>query len=584
MEERRAGMGVDARIRGERASGEGGMEREGEEEERPMTTTTTTYVKAGESDRVENSLGRSASSKTRSESYDEDDDDGTKREGRSGRRRLKTFKWLTSCFCGDDDDTMRSLEGGRTIEELDAEAEALGPIVVAEKASPVEKVREAPVDLAPDDGVAREEEAARLRFDIDRAEAEERLRARELKVKREEEALRAREEALAEREAALGREREETDRRVAELREDEKRLMNVSARRQEAVAAAAAAAGRDVNGEAGVRDDGDLSGVGEAGLKTELNRMRKTTKQFTEKERAMLEQINALRRARDASESRVRSLADELKDTKKDYEMWAREEETAERRYAASNVARQSPAPSSPSPAKPDLDEGDLPDWLRSPEPAVKRTHANGSDGGGGQESGASPTYKKFSPGKLIIPDDVATPARNGDANGAQHPVFSAVRNGRISEAQDILVRNLAEFDVNIRDSFGNTVLIVAAQNNRKRVTKMCVKAGVPLDAKNKQGNTALHYCYGYGYFELGEYLINKGANENVVNAAGETPIDGLSIDQRRSLRAVRESLAEASAKSNAARRRHPAHDTDASPSYSDAESIVAFTDDDTDA
>lgn len=579
MEERRAGMGVDARIRGERASSEGGIERE--EEERP---TTTTYVKAGEGDRVENSLGRS-SSKTRSISYDEDDDDderGKKREGRTGRRRLKTYQWLTSCFCGDDDDTIRSLEGERTIEELDAEADALGPIVVA--ASPFEKAREAPVDLAPDDGVAREEEAARLRFDIDRAEAEERLRARELKVKREEDALRAREEALAERETALEREREETDRRVAELREEEKRLMNVSARRQAAVAAAAAATGRDSNGETSVRDDGDLSGVGEAGLKTELNRMRKTTKQFTEKERAMLEQINALRRARDASESRVRSLADELKDTKKDYEMWVREEETAERRYAASNVARQSPAPSSPSPAKPDLNEGDLPDWLRSPEPAVKRTHANGNDGGDGQESGASPTYKKFSPGKLIIPDDVATPVRNGDANGAQHPVFSAVRNGRISEAQDILVRNLAEFDVNTRDSFGNTVLIVAAQNNRKRVTKMCVKAGVPLDAKNKQGNTALHYCYGYGYFELGEYLINKGANENVVNAAGETPIDGLSVDQRRSLRAVRESLAEASAKSNAARRRHPVHDTDASPSYSDAESIVAFTDDDADA
>lgn len=579
MEERRAGMGVNARIRA--SSEEGGIEREEEEEERPMTTTTRVKSAAAEGDRVENSLGGSAS-KTRSKSYDEDDDDGTKREGGSGRRRLKTFKWLTSCFCGDDDDTMRSLEGGRTIEELDAEAEALGPIVVA--ASPVEKTREASVDLAPDDGVAREEEAARLRFDIDRAEAEERLRVRQLKVKREEEALRAREEALAEREAALEREREETDRRVAELREEEKRLMNVSARRQEAVAAAAAAAGRDVNGETGVRDDGDLSSVGEAGLKTELNRMRKTTKQFTEKERAMLEQINALRRARDASESRVRSLADELKDTKKDYEMWAREEETAERRYAASNVVRQSPAPSSPSPAKPDLDEGDLPDWLRSPEPTVKRTHANENDGVGGQESGASPTYKKFSPGKLIIPDDVATPARNGDANGAQHPIFSAVRNGRISEAQDILVRNLAEFDVNIRDSFGNTVLIVAAQNNRKRVTKMCVKAGVPLDAKNKQGNTALHYCYGYGYFELGEYLINKGANENVVNAAGETPIDGLSIDQRRSLRAVRESLAKASAKSNAARRRHPVHDTDASPSYSDAESIVAFTDDDNDA
>ena len=45
------------------------------------------------------------------------------------------------------------------------------------------------------------------------------------------------------------------------------------------------------------------------------------------------------------------------------------------------------------------------------------------------------------------------------------------------------------------------------AQNNRKRISKIAVKSGVPLDAANKQGQTALHYCYGYGYFELGKYL-----------------------------------------------------------------------------
>ena len=32
-----------------------------------------------------------------------------------------------------------------------------------------------------------------------------------------------------------------------------------------------------------------------------------------------------------------------------------------------------------------------------------------------------------------------------------------------------------------LRDRFGNTPLIVAAQNNRKRISKLCVRAGVPL-------------------------------------------------------------------------------------------------------
>ena len=60
----------------------------------------------------------------------------------------------------------------------------------------------------------------------------------------------------------------------------------------------------------------------------------------------MLEQINALRRARDASEARVRQLADDLKETTKDYEMWAKEETLAERRHAA----REPPSPAESSP------------------------------------------------------------------------------------------------------------------------------------------------------------------------------------------------------------------------------------------
>jgi hypothetical protein len=311
-----------------------------------------------------------------------------------------------------------------------------------------------------------------------------------------------------------------------------------------------------------------LSDVGEAALESELKRMRKTTKQFSEKERVMLEQINALRRARDASETRVRQLADELKDAQKDQEMWLREEKAAERRKIATTEE-------SPSPAKTTAtDNRDLPDWLRSPEPTRTATSPVIQDS-------ASPTYKKFSPAKLIIPESApATPPATRDST-AQHPIFSAIRNGRVSEAQDILVRNISSFDVDTRDSFGNTVLIVAAQNNRKRVTKMCVKAAVPLDARNKQGNTALHYCYGYGYFELGEYLINKGANPDAVNNAGETAFDGLSPEQRRLLASTRETLAQAK------RAKHP-HDASSRASvhpdsYSDVESTVGFTDDDAD-
>ena len=471
-------------------------------------------------------------------------------------------------------------EETRTLEDLDDEAAREGASAFASPSRAVEAVVEPAVTATR---VVEGEDAAsseRERVALDRARMEREVRELEIRLRSEEDALRARERSLVERENRIA-ERErlaadketEAERRLAELQIEEKRLLNVSQSQRR----------QDSSTNATTTPEGDLSDVGEAGLKTELGRMRKTTKQFTEKERAMIEQINALRRARDASEARVRSLADELKDTKKDYEMWSKEEKATERKY--SSAAAQSPAESSPSPARTTLDDRDLPEWLRSPEPARRDTNLGSPVG----PDSVSPTYKKFSPAKLIIPEEASSktsiekdaPKTPGE-NGVQHPIFSAVRNGRVSEAQEILVYNSAEFDVDTRDSFGNTVLIVAAQNNRKRVTKMCVRAGVPLDAQNKQGNTALHYCYGYGYFELGEYLVSKGADERVTNAAGETAYDGLSAENRRALESTRRALV---ASRDAKRRSRPtAPDRDESSylaSYSDAESAVTFTDDD---
>ena len=75
------------------------------------------------------------------------------------------------------------------------------------------------------------------------------------------------------------------------------------------------------------------------------------------------------------------------------------------------------------------------------------------------------------------------------------------------------------------RDRNGNTVLIVAAQNNRKRVAKAAVRAGAPLDAK---GNTAMHFALAYGYEDIAEYLVRKGADPTVTNEEGLRPDQGL--------------------------------------------------------
>lgn len=97
--------------------------------------------------------------------------------------------------------------------------------------------------------------------------------------------------------------------------------------------------------------------------------------------------------------------------------------------------------------------------------------------------------------------------------------VFSAARHGRYKEVEASLD---AGFDFNYADSFGNTLFHVACQNGNKRISKMAIKYGGDMDAQNLKGNTGVHFLFTYGYQELGEYFIEKGASDQILNEAGE--------------------------------------------------------------
>ena len=105
--------------------------------------------------------------------------------------------------------------------------------------------------------------------------------------------------------------------------------------------------------------------------------------------------------------------------------------------------------------------------------------------------------------------------------------VFSKIRLGRHKDVQRYLDTGLIHPDQ--RDDFGNTMLIAAAQNNRKRISKAVIQFGTPLDAQNNKGQTALHCCYEFGYTALADYIVSKGANLCIPNAAGLLPREGYS-------------------------------------------------------
>jgi len=78
-------------------------------------------------------------------------------------------------------------------------------------------------------------------------------------------------------------------------------------------------------------------------------------------------------------------------------------------------------------------------------------------------------------------------------------------------------------FDVDAIDKNGNTLLLTAAQNGLKRMSKMLLCYGANINVQNKKRAKRLHYCFKYGFLDLFQYFVRKGAKETLRNCTGKT-------------------------------------------------------------
>ena len=106
----------------------------------------------------------------------------------------------------------------------------------------------------------------------------------------------------------------------------------------------------------------------------------------------------------------------------------------------------------------------------------------------------------------------------------------SLVRHTKFTDAEELLNQSDWNVPIDYQDEQGNTVLHIACQNGCKRLVKLCLRRGANMNIQNLNGQTALHFAFGYKYPVIGEYLVSKGANDSILNKDNLTCYEGLSL------------------------------------------------------
>jgi len=77
------------------------------------------------------------------------------------------------------------------------------------------------------------------------------------------------------------------------------------------------------------------------------------------------------------------------------------------------------------------------------------------------------------------------------------------VRHGNYNELNDTVNAPDWSVPIDYSDEVGNTLLMICCQNGNRRMVKLCLRIGSDINRQNFNGQTCLHYAFGYGF---GEY------------------------------------------------------------------------------
>ena len=84
--------------------------------------------------------------------------------------------------------------------------------------------------------------------------------------------------------------------------------------------------------------------------------------------------------------------------------------------------------------------------------------------------------------------------------------------------------------DLNEKDEYGSTPLIVAITFGKTDVAKALIEAGADITITNNEGSTPLHIAAFLCRTEIVEDLLANGADKSVKNNAGNTALDSVAV------------------------------------------------------
>lgn len=99
---------------------------------------------------------------------------------------------------------------------------------------------------------------------------------------------------------------------------------------------------------------------------------------------------------------------------------------------------------------------------------------------------------------------------------------FDAVKSG---DKETVAMAIKEGFNVNAKDKDGYTALLIAAEKGDLEMAYLLVEKGADVNAKDKDGYTALIYVAYSGNLEIAKILIKNGADVNVRDKDGWTAL-----------------------------------------------------------